>query len=126
MRASHILGLNSRNHLYLSRYNTRRGRQIADSKYLTKKLLRRRKLPHPRLLAYFDSADSLAKFDWSQLSENFVVKPAAGYAGEGIVLVRKRLNKMAKIVTMAKMAEKNGIFNHSSHFDHSNHSSNFQ
>ena len=27
---------------------------------------------------------------------------------------------------MAKMAEKNGIFNHSSHFDHSNHSSNFQ
>jgi len=93
MRASHILGLNSRNHLYLSRYNSRRGRQIADSKYLTKKLLRRRKLPHPRLLAYFDSADSLAKFDWSQLTENFVIKPAAGYAGEGIVLIRKRINK---------------------------------
>ncbi len=91
MKSSHILGLNSRNHLYLSRYNSRRGREIADSKYLTKKLLRRRKLPHPRLLAYFDTAEKLAKFDWSQLSENFVIKPAAGYAGEGIVLIRKRI-----------------------------------
>jgi hypothetical protein len=93
MRASHILGLNSRNHLYLSRYNSRRGRQIADSKYLTKKLLRRHKLPHPRLLAYFDSAEALSKFNWDNLAENFVIKPAAGYAGEGIILVKKRLGK---------------------------------
>lgn len=94
MRASHILGLNSRNHLYLSRYNSRKGRDIADSKYLTKKLLRRHKLPHPRLLAYFDSAEKLAKFNWDDLSENFVIKPAAGYAGEGIILIRKRINKV--------------------------------
>ena len=93
MRASHILGLNSRNHLYLSRYNSRRGREIADSKFLTKKLLRRHKLPHPRLLAYLDSADGLAEFDWNKLTENFVIKPASGYAGEGIVLVRKRIGK---------------------------------
>lgn len=91
MKSSHILGLNSRNHLYLSRYNSRRGRQIADSKYLTKKLLRRRKLPHPRLLAFFDSPAALAKFDWNSLIENFVIKPAAGYAGEGIILIRKRI-----------------------------------
>ena len=93
MRASHILGLNYRNHLYLSRYNSRRGREIADSKFLTKKLLRRHKLPHPRLLAYLDSADGLAEFDWNKLTENFVIKPASGYAGEGIVLVRKRIGK---------------------------------
>jgi len=93
MKSNHILGLNSRNHLYLSRYNSRRGREIADSKFLTKKLLRRHKLPHPRLLAYLDSADGLAEFDWNKLTENFVIKPASGYAGEGIVLVRKRIGK---------------------------------
>ena len=93
MKSNHILGLNSRNHLYLSRYNSRRGREIADSKFLTKKLLRRHKLPHPRLLAYLDSADGLAEFDWNKLTENFVIKPASGYAGEGIVLIRKRIGK---------------------------------
>src|SRR3989338_2696643 len=108
MRSSHILGLNSRNHLYLSRYNTRRGRVIADSKYLTKKLLRRHKLPHPRLLAYFASAADLSKFDWNNLSENFVIKPATGYAGEGIVLIRKRINSSKFKVQSSKFINPSG------------------
>lgn len=92
MKSSHILGMNARNYLYLSRYNTRRGKAIADSKIRTKRLLRKHRLPHPRLLAYFREPSHLAAFDWSKLTENFVVKPAAGYAGEGILLVRKRIN----------------------------------
>src|SRR3990167_5585929 len=91
MKSSHILGLNSRNHLYLSRFNRRSGKRIADSKLLTKKFLKKLKLPHPRLIASFSQVSDVNNFDWNSLEDNFVVKPAGGYAGEGIVLIRKRL-----------------------------------
>ena len=93
MKSSHILGLNSRNHLYLSRFNLRSGKRIADSKLLTKKFLKRLKLPHPRLIAAFTEVSDVNNFDWNSLQDNFVIKPAGGYAGEGIVLIRKRINR---------------------------------
>ncbi len=91
MNSSHILGLNARNYLYQSRYNRGKGKRIADSKLLTKRLLQRLKLPHPRLIAYFKTPSDAFAFDWDSLTDNFVIKPAGGYAGEGIMLVRKRL-----------------------------------
>lgn len=91
MKSSHILGLNARNHLYQARYNSRRGKRIADSKLLTKKFLTRLKVPHPQLIAYFESVEDVSRFDWNALADNFVVKPAGGYAGEGILLVRRRI-----------------------------------
>lgn len=99
MKASHILGINARNHLYLSRYNRRRGKEIADSKLLTKRFLRRLKLPHPRLIAKFERPADVARFDWGTLGDNFVIKPAAGYAGGGILIIRKRLSPPATSAT---------------------------
>ena len=93
MKSSHILGLNARNHLYQSRYNGRRGKRIADSKLLTKRFLSRLKIPHPRMIASFTTPGEAMRFDWNSLTENFVVKPAGGYAGEGILLIRKRINR---------------------------------
>lgn len=93
MKSSHILGLNARNHLYQSRYNARHGKRIADSKLLTKKFLSRLKLPHPRLIAAFATPMEAMRFDWDSLTDNFVVKPAGGYAGEGILLIRRRISK---------------------------------
>lgn len=93
MKSSHILGLNARNYLYQSRYNHGRGKRIADSKLLTKRLLQKLKLPHPRLLATFKTPSDVLNFDWNTLSENFVVKPAGGYAGEGIMLIRRRIER---------------------------------
>lgn len=101
MKSSHILGLNSRNHLYLSRFNRKSGKRIADSKLLTKKFLKRLKLPHPRLIAAFSQVTDVKNFDWNSLEDNFVIKPAGGYAGEGIVLIRKRINKKAEKVEKA-------------------------
>ena len=94
MKSSHILGLNSRNHLYLSRFNRRSGKRIADSKLLTKKFLKKLKLPHPRMIASFSQVTDVKNFDWNSLEDNFVIKPAGGYAGEGIILIRKRLGKV--------------------------------
>jgi len=93
MKSSHILGLNSRNHLYLSRFNLRSGKRIADSKLLTKKFLKKLKLPHPRLITAFTEVSDVKNFDWNSLEDNFVIKPAGGYAGEGILLIRKRISR---------------------------------
>lgn len=93
MKASHILGLNARSYLYLSRYNKKAGKKIADSKLRTKKFLKKFNLPHPRMIAHFETRDSIANFDWNKLQDNFVIKPASAYAGEGIILARKRLSE---------------------------------
>ncbi len=89
-QASQILGLNARSLSYLKPLNTKRGRRIADSKLLTKKYLRKAGLPTPKLLKVFKSPQEVAEFNWLTLPDNFVLKPASGYAGGGIVIVKKR------------------------------------
>jgi len=84
-----ILGINARNRFYL-RYNTRRGRKIADSKLATKKVLIKHHLPCPELLAVFSSDEDIHKFSWESLPDNFVLKPCSGYGGEGILVIRKK------------------------------------
>ncbi len=84
-----ILGINARNRNYL-RYNTRRGRRIADSKLETKAILSRHSLPSPRLLAVFKTEKDIRQFTWESLPDNFVLKPCSGYGGEGILVIRKK------------------------------------
>lgn len=90
--ASDILGLNSRNHLYSSRYNSKRGKRIAKSKLLTKRFLKKNNFPHPELHAVFRKLSDVPKFDWSSLKKNFVIKPSKGYGGDGILIVKRRLD----------------------------------
>jgi len=88
-QANQILGMNARNWLYLG-FNTKKGRKIADSKILTKKILTRHGLPTPGLLAVFKNPKEIFEFDWTTLPDNFVLKPVSGYAGGGIIIVKKR------------------------------------
>lgn len=90
--ASHILGLNARNHLYTSRYNRRSGKRIARSKLLTKRFLKRRGFPHPELLGVFAKFADVPRFDWGSLRKNFVIKPSQGYGGDGILILKRRLD----------------------------------
>jgi len=89
MKPSDILGLNARNHLYQSRYNRQAAKRIAASKLLTKSLLRKNKLPVPKLYRVFRKESEVDKFDFSRLPASFVVKPSGGLGGEGIVVVEK-------------------------------------
>lgn len=90
--ASQILGLNARNHLYLSKYNRKRGKRIADSKLLTKRFLRRHGYPHPQLFGVFRKFSDVPQFDWGSLRRNFVIKPSEGYGGDGILIIRRRID----------------------------------
>lgn len=84
-----VLGINARNRLFLP-LNTHLGRRIADSKLLTKKQMKKIDIPVPELWAVFENIDQAKNFRWEKLEGNFVIKPTRGYAGEGIIMVRKR------------------------------------
>lgn len=91
MAKSHgILGLNARSQEYLKPFNRGRGRRVADSKLLTKKYLKRAGLPVPQMVKVFRTAEEVVNFAWAGLPESFVLKPVSGYAGEGIIIVKKR------------------------------------
>lgn len=82
------LGINARNYLYLKKFNRRKAKELVDDKLRTKELLIKKKIPAPGLIAVFRSFDDIRSFDWSKLQETFVIKPAHGYGGEGITVVR--------------------------------------
>ncbi|MBI4034909.1 MAG: ATP-dependent zinc protease [Candidatus Chisholmbacteria bacterium] len=84
-----VLGLNARNHIYSARYNPEKAKRVANSKLLTKSMLKKAKLPVPRLFRVFRSKEEVEKFDFSRLPASFVVKPNRGLGGEGIVVIDK-------------------------------------
>lgn len=84
------LGMNARNYLYIRPYNNKQSKRIADDKLETKRILLQHAIATPRLYASFESRSSVGGFDWSTLPEKgFVIKPARGYGGGGILAIRK-------------------------------------
>lgn len=90
MKIRDVLGLNSRNHLYTSVYNSRKGKVVANSKLLTKKTLRAAKVRVPTTYAVIKDMEALEKFDFLKLPTDFVVKPNQGLGGEGIIVIESR------------------------------------
>ncbi len=85
-----ILGMNARNFLYIRRYNSTEAKKIADDKLLMKNILIQNGIKTPNMYSIFYDRDSIKNFDWANLpSRGFVIKPARGYAGAGILPIRK-------------------------------------
>lgn len=86
-----VLGMNRRNADYLLRWNPRRALPRVDDKVLTKQLAEEHGVPTPRLLTVVRSHGELRGLD-ARLEPfgEFVVKPARGSGGSGIVLVTGR------------------------------------
>ncbi|NTW13842.1 MAG: hypothetical protein HGA31_02300 [Candidatus Moranbacteria bacterium] len=89
-KSSGILGMNARNLEYIRPLNRKRGRNIADDKLLSKRVLRKAGLPVPKLIATIRNNESLEQFDWSLLPGGFALKPNRGFGGEGILVVYGR------------------------------------
>lgn len=86
-----MLGLNARNRRYIMRYNDRRLYPKVDNKITTKQIALEYEMPVPDLYSVIrtqrDAAhlsDSLAGYS------EFVVKPAAGSGGDGILIIKGR------------------------------------
>jgi alpha-L-glutamate ligase-like protein len=88
MRFGDILGLNARSADYLL-LNKKSARKRADDKLLTKRMLKRAHVAHPRLLGVMKDAHEVRDFDWSKLTGGFAIKPVQGFGGQGIVLIKR-------------------------------------
>jgi alpha-L-glutamate ligase-like protein len=87
--SNQLLGMNARNYLYIRKYNRRRQKMVADDKLLTKRRLLKAGIPTNAFLAQFNNLQEVREFDWSTLPSDFVIKPAHGYGGRGIHIIRK-------------------------------------
>lgn len=85
-----LLGINARNLLYIKPYNPKKAVMLADSKIKTKNFLSARGVPVARLYNAIYSKKELASFDFNSLPNTFVIKPNAGYGGEGILIIKGR------------------------------------
>lgn len=92
MKLSSIMGINSRTLDFTYRYNPHEGKNIANSKVQTAKVLVKTGIPHPETYKKFVTVEKVDKFDFSKLPSSFVVKPSRGLGGEGIIVVKKRLD----------------------------------
>jgi len=99
MKMKEVLGLNSRNHLYTSRYNSKKGKWIANSKLETKKVLMKVKVAVPKIYATIKNEEELESLKIDKLPSEFVVKPDNGMGGFGIVVVEGRAEKPREWVT---------------------------
>lgn len=85
-----ILGMNARNFLYIRRYNPPSAKKVADDKLELKNILLNNGIKTPPIFGKFYDRESIRQFDWESLPERgFVIKPARGFAGSGILPIRK-------------------------------------
>lgn len=91
MKVSSILGLNARSQQFAYKYNTKRGKNIADSKIQTNKALKLAKVAHPHIYKKFTDPRDVLGFDWGSLPGKFALKPSRGMGGEGIIVVKRRI-----------------------------------
>lgn len=85
-----LLGINARNLLYIKAYNPKKAVMLADSKIKSKNFLSARGIPVAKLFASIQNRQELEKFDWNSLPNSFVIKPNAGFGGEGIMIIKGR------------------------------------
>lgn len=91
LRRHGVLGINHRNARYTLRWNPRSRYPTVDDKFLTKELCSRAGIPTPQLLAVARHHFEIrALRNVVRDLESFVLKPARGAMGNGILVVRGR------------------------------------
>ncbi len=81
-----VLGINERNQKYIRVYNSKKAKQIADSKLQTKRILSNHNINTPTLYKVIRTKKQLEFLDWSSLPNSFVLKPNKGTGGNGIIV----------------------------------------
>lgn len=86
-----VLGLNARNRRYIMRYNDRRLYPKVDNKITTKQIALDYEMPVPDLYSVIRTQHDAARLNDSIADHTeFVVKPAAGSGGDGILIIKGR------------------------------------
>lgn len=106
LKAAGVLGINHRNAIYLLPYNDRRNYPLVDDKVLTKDLARKAGVAVPDLYGLVEIQAQVASVP-SILKpyQDFVVKPAQGSQGEGIIVVIGRSAGMYRLANGTLMSD---------------------
>jgi alpha-L-glutamate ligase-like protein len=85
-----ILGMNQRNSRYISRYNPRRLYPLVDNKLKTKIIAREANVTTPALLGVISMQAEVENVEnFITDTKGFVIKPAKGSGGKGILVITK-------------------------------------
>lgn len=88
LRSKGVLGLNARNHSYVMRYNKRHSYPLVDDKLKTKKLAIEAGIAVPKLYGTVSTPHDLKRLgDILSTHHQFVIKPAHGSGGEGVLVI---------------------------------------
>lgn len=94
LRGGRVLGINQRNLTYVYPHNDRHFFPIADDKLMTKKTMEVAGVPMPRTYKtyqyFFELRDLMEELSPYQ---DFVIKPARGGGGNGIIVIHSRTSK---------------------------------
>lgn len=92
LRAQGILGMNRRNADFIHRYNQRKHYPLVDDKLRTKRLAQAAGIAVPELYGEIEIEHDIAKLpEIVKGREDFVIKPAKGSGGNGIVVITNRM-----------------------------------
>lgn len=101
-----VLGLNERNADFIARLNPRRLYPLVDDKVLTKELALKAGMAVPDLYGVIAHQGEVRKFsDIVSKRESFVIKPARGSGGDGILVVTGRSKRKRDTFRLS-----NGVF----------------
>lgn len=93
-----VLGLNERNAQYVQRFNPRRLYPLVDDKLQTKRLALDAGIAVPELYGVLGSQHDVRRFDELVAGrQDFVVKPAHGSGGDGILVIGGRSKREAGV-----------------------------
>ncbi|WP_354624759.1 alpha-L-glutamate ligase-like protein [Psychromonas sp. MME2] len=90
LKANGVLGMNQRNGRYIGRYNPRRLYPLVDNKLQTKIIAQKANVTTPALLGVISvqaEVDGVEKY--IKDAPGFVIKPAKGSGGKGILVITK-------------------------------------
>lgn len=94
-----ILSINQRNKDFVLKYNTREFYPLVDDKLQTKRLALQANIAVPKLYAQIETEHQIKKIN--QILEpfsDFVIKPAHGSGGDGILVISGRLGNRYRLI----------------------------
>ncbi len=104
-KSSEILGINARNLLYLSKYNSKANKRFADDKIFTKRFLESRQIGVAKLYHVINNHQQLTNKFFESLPNSFVVKPNHGFAGAGIIVIKNKKEKYWLTISNKKVSQ---------------------
>lgn len=112
LREKGILGMNARNYDVISKCNNRRNYPLVDDKVQTKRLAAKVGISTPKLIGIIEFQHQVKNFmDLVKGCERFVIKPAHGSGGKG-VLVIKEFRDDCFITASQKKLTYNEVYQH--------------